>query len=549
MLGPTTIQWRCSNNTINPLTPNKIIEHMNNGQYPNSTDLKALIKSVGGIKLESAKPALQDHEQWVSLPGQELGFICSANAADSEVTRLCDMLCAVHEVNTAIDATQENGVAKQELEQLAMLDPLTELPNRRKLFSCLQEILADESPSAILQIDLDRFKQINDSLGHAAGDEVLIVVANRLAANVRPGDLVARVGGDEFVVACPQVSDENTIAELAERLIESLNQPMQLQGHQYDVGVSIGIAFNKSDSLLEPDALLQNADLALYTSKEQGRNQYHMYRPAMREKFDAAMSMKKELSHACENGSIVAHFQPTFCLQSGLVSSIQAMARWQHSSMGLMTFKEFAPHADEHVLKEIDSEMFNQCLAGIQHLAKTNTDVSKFSITVPIKHIRDTHSMQELQSKTLDFGLSPEQVSLDIVEDGLTSADETLLTTNLDALRDAGFGISLSNFGAPNSNIQSVLSIQPSSIKLDSSLCRNLQGNEGKQNLITGLIKLAENINAAVTATLVETETDRDILAKLGCSFAQGNVLFPPSNIDSLIEWLVSAEHGVIRAA
>jgi len=121
--------------------------------------------------------------------------------------------------------------------------------------------------------------------------------------------------------------------------------------------------------------------------------------------------------------------------------------------------------------------------------------------------------------------------------------------TNLAALRSAGFGISLSNFGAPNSNIQSVLSIQPSSIKLDSSLCRDLQGNASKQNLIKGLIKMAENINAAVTATLVESETDRQILARLGCSFAQGNVLFAPADIDSLIEWLDSTEPNVVRAA
>jgi len=332
-------------------------------------------------------------------------------------------------------------------------------------------------------------------------------------------------------------------------LIESLNQPMQLQGHQYDIGASVGVALKEPNQQIDPDTLLQNADLALYTSKEKGRNQFHLYDAYMRAKFDDVQSMKKELSEACDNGSIVAHFQPTFCLQSGLVSGIQAMARWQHSSLGLLTYGAFEQHADDKVLINIDKVMLKQCFEGIRMLAEHKADVSKFSITASIKRMRDPEFVSHLQKQTLEHGLSPSQVSVEIVEDDKAIANCDALLTNINQLREAGYGISLSNFGGSQSSLQSLIYIQPHSIKLDSSLCRDLHSNSVKQMLISGIINMSEHLNAAVIATVVETETDRDILAKLGCNFIQGNIMSPPSDIDTLADWLNSASTTVIKAA
>ena len=524
-------------------------EHMNNGKFPSNSDLEALIVEVGGIRLESSEPALLDSEQWVCLPGHSYGFACDLDAPAAAVLTLRDLLLVLHEASAVLESSQQSVSAQADLERMAMLDPLTELPNRRKLFECLNSILKSNHHSAILQIDLDRFKRINDSLGHAAGDEVLIVVANRLSANIRPGDLVARIGGDEFVVACPEVSNVDSMAELAERLIESLNQPMQLQGHQYEIGASIGVAFKEASQTIDPDMLLQNADLALYTSKEKGRNQFHLYDPFMRSKFDAVQSMKKELSEACDNGSIVAHFQPMFCMKSGLVSGIQAMARWQHSSLGLLTYGTFEQHADDKVLKNIDLVMLDQCLQGIRQLSEHEADISKFSITASTNRICDKETISHLLSETERHGLSPRQVSLEIVEDKTIIANNDALLSNIKKIRAAGYGISLSNFGGHESSLQSLMWLQPHSIKLDGTLCRELQDNPVKQMLISGIINMAEHLNAAVIATAVQTQSDRDLLGKLGCNFIQGNVMHPPSDIDALASWLNSANAAVIKAA
>lgn len=522
---------------------------MNIEQYPSSSELSALIARVGGISLDVGAPVLKNSEQWVDLPSRNAGFVCSSDAPAEAIEALKAFLTHVHDVNDALEASQQNANNQQELERLAMLDPLTELPNRRKLFEALHGILDNSHQSAILQIDLDRFKQINDSLGHAAGDEVLIVVANRLSANVRPGDLVSRIGGDEFVVACPEINGEQSMVELADRLIESLNQPMQLQGHQYNVGVSIGIAFQEVAQQIDADTWLQNADLALYTSKNKGRNQFHLYQTQMRTRFDDAQSMKQELSTACEDGSIIAHFQPTVCLQSGLISGIQAMARWQHSRLGLLSFSEFAKHADESILRLIDKEMFSQCLQGIRTLSTSDTDVSKFSISVPMSRLREKDSVEYLVSETEQQGLSADQVSLEVIEDGMPITNKDAMLDNLSALRKAGYGICLNNLGGSQSNLQSILLLKPHSLKLDSTLCKNLANDSLKQSIVSSLINMAEQVNAAIIATAVETNEDKNILAKLGCNLIQGRSIYPPTDIETLSQWLDSSEAHTLKVA
>ncbi|KQV81830.1 diguanylate cyclase [Rhizobium sp. Root1220] len=423
---------------------------------------------------------------------------------------------------------QELETAKESIEHLALHDYLTGLPNRRYLDRMLDERSTECRENgltlAILHIDLDRFKQINDTLGHRAGDAMLKHAAEVLRQNVRAKDFVARIGGDEFVVLCTLDVTPKKISNLAERVIRELCKPIRYENHDCRFGASIGIA-TESGPALDAKQLLLNADIALYRAKSGGRNRHEFFSTDARRRIIASKRLADDILLGLERQEFVPFYQPQFDARTLDVTGVETLARWQHREHGMLAPDRFLKIAEDlDVVSTIDGLILEQALIDRKQWAKEGIVIPKVAVNVSSRRLDDPNLGKKLRALKIE----PGTISFELLESiSLDDCDDAVIA-NLKQLRRLGVDIEIDDFGTGHASIVSLLKLSPKTLKIDRELIRMLPSSAEQRKLVRSIIDIGRSLSILVTAEGVETMEHVRILADLGCDMLQGYALARP---------------------
>ncbi len=445
-----------------------------------------------------------------------------------------DMHGEVHEVIVQIKDVTQRRDAELELANRALHDPLTGLANRflvqQWLDGALQEHLG--SDVGVLYCDLDRFKLVNDSLGHNAGDDVIVEAAARLRAAVRPEDLVGRVGGDEFVVVCERLSDEEDLLRVAGRLAAALDEPMVVDGHLHTVTISVGAATGRSPENAEE--VLMRADMALLRAKRLGRARVEQFDPdidriATRED----LRLEDELRESVASGQLRAFYQPILTLADRRVVGYEALLRWRHRERGLMLPGEFLETAETSgLIRSLGWWMLERaCRDTADGLGEALNPETWVAVNFSAVQLTRTDVFQVVVDALKKTGLPPTRLHMEITESALIQASQTLLA-DLSALRALGVGIVLDDFGTGFSSLSLLRDFPVSMVKIDRSFIAPLLEDRGALAIVRAVLGMCRDLDVPVVAEGVETEGQAERLAELGCSHVQGYLFGRPQGLD-----------------
>lgn len=440
-----------------------------------------------------------------------------------------------HYVATLTDITQRKE-AEYEIRNLAFYDPLTRLPNRRLLLERLKHALSaitrSEHGGALLFIDLDNFKTLNDTYGHDMGDLLLQQVAERLAGCVREADTVARLGGDEFVVLLEDLSGTPQDAALqaktvGEKILLTLNQPYPLAGHDYHSTPSIGITLFSGPHNLS-DELMKRADLALYDAKAAGRNTLRFFDPAMQAAVTARASLETDLRKGLQQGQFVLHYQPQID-ESGTISGTEALVRWQHPSLGLVAPTTFIPLAEETglILPLGQWVLETACRQLATWAAVPGRAHLSLSVNVSVRQFRQPDFVAQVLAVLERTGAAPGRLQLELTESLLLDDVEEVIA-KMAALRARGVSFALDDFGTGYSSLSYLRRLPLDQLKIDKSFVTDIIGNSNDAVISKTIVALAHSLGLAVIAEGVETTEQRQFLALQGCRSYQGFLLSAP---------------------
>jgi diguanylate cyclase (GGDEF)-like protein/PAS domain S-box-containing protein len=442
-------------------------------------------------------------------------------------------------VASSRDITERKRLQEQMLEGALLYDSLTNLPNRALFMDRLQHVVQrrgrSEHEFAVLFLDLDRFKIINDSLGHNAGDKLLKGIAERLQQCVRPQDTIARLGGDEFAILLEDMNE--TLAQtIAERIGVTLKKPFDIDGRDVQSTVSIGITLSRDmldQDLADPEQLLRNADVAMYHAKNNGRARYALFNSAMHEKVLETMQLEVELRNALERGEFRVHYQPIVDLKSGVLSGVEALVRWYHPTKGIAEDAGIISQLDHWVLREATRQV-----KAWQVLFDCSLTVS---VNLSTKNFGLSDLAQTILSTLEDTRLAPHSLKLEITESVLMDNLETGLS-QLQTLREAGVSLQIDDFGTGYSSLSYLHQLPLDSLKIDRSFVWQLGKPTRKQTnggeIVQTIVSLARSLNLSVVAEGVETQGQRAVLETLGCDYGQGFLFAKPLPVVELEELL-----------
>jgi diguanylate cyclase (GGDEF)-like protein/PAS domain S-box-containing protein len=440
-----------------------------------------------------------------------------------------------HYVSTLTDISQRKA-SEEKIQYLAFYDSLTRLPNRRLLVDRLQQALASSARSdragALLFIDLDNFKLLNDTLGHEKGDLLLQQVAQRLTASVREGDSVARLGGDEFVLLLDDLSENpneaaNQAEVVGEKILATLNQPYDLAGHTYHNTPSIGVTLFAGHQS-SADELMKHADLAMYEAKNAGRNTLRFFDPQMQATISARASLEKDLREALQARQFILYYQPQVDA-AGHVTGTEALVRWQHPQRGLVSPATFIPLAEETGLilplgLWVLETACDQLLAWAAHPQRAHLTIA---VNVSARQFRQTDFVEQVLAVLERSGANPQKLKLELTESLLLDDIEAIIA-KMSALKTWGVGFSLDDFGTGYSSLTYLKRLPLDQLKIDQSFVRDLLTDPNDAAIAHTIVALAQSLGLSVIAEGVETAAQQDCLAVQGCLAYQGYLFSRP---------------------
>lgn len=414
---------------------------------------------------------------------------------------------------------------------LAHHDVLTDLPNRALFSDRLRQALFEGNRQgrlvAVAFLDLDRFKNINDSLGHETGDLLLRGVADRLRANVRETDTVARISGDEFMLVLPGLTNVDDASRIAQKILAGLRQPFVIAGHELYVSASLGLAIYPHDAK-DVEGLLRNADVAMYRAKETGRNSYQFYAAEMTALAQEHLELEGALRRALERGEFALHFQPMLDLAAGVVVSVEALLRWIHPERGVVEPAQFVHLAEETGLIAPIGEwaLRNACARCIEW-DRAGLGPLRLAVNISPRQFQSPSLADTVAAVLAETGLAPERLELELTEGVLLHNPENTIA-NMDRLSAMGVRLSIDDFGTGYSSLTYIKRLPIDQLKIDRSFVRDIPGDEDDAAIATAIIAMAHNLKITVVAEGVETLEQLAYLRAHRCDFMQGNYYSPP---------------------
>ncbi|MGE5656752.1 MAG: EAL domain-containing protein [Actinomycetota bacterium] len=441
----------------------------------------------------------------------------------------------------------ERKQLQEQLLKMAFYDGLTGLPNRVLFMEQLEETLerAKAQPGyqfAVLFLDCDRFKFINDSLGHSVGDELLVSLALRLEETLGKNYVLARLGGDEFAIALTDIEGIDSATKVAEKILKALSFSFQLQRQEVFINVSIGIALG-NDRYDKPEHLLRDADTAMYRAKKLGKGQYRIFDPAMHEAAIQTLHLENDLCRAVNQQEFIVYYQPIVALNTGRISGFEALVRWQHPQRGLVPPGLFIPVAEETgLINPIGNWVLREACQQLQRWHQTNPNNCQLTISVnlSVRQFAQPRLIEHIDQILEETQLAPQFLKLEITESAIME-NTKVAADILQKLRDRKIGLSIDDFGTGYCSLSYLHSFPVDSLKIDRSFVQHLDGNLGNQGLVPAIMSIVEVLRINAVAEGIETAEQLTQLRKLNCNFGQGYLFSKPLQKNLATELLASA--------
>lgn len=445
----------------------------------------------------------------------------------------------------------ERRRAEQRIRYLARIDPLTKIPNRMQFQHLLQRSIARArratTPLCLFYIDIDHFKEINDTFGHLAGDATLETVAERLTAALPEKSIIGRLAGDEFAVLIndlgPEGASRDKIDKLARALLDRLADPFFVQGHEVFMTASLGIAFYPGDAANVID-LIRNADAALYSAKKSGGNVFAYYVPQMNEAAIERLMTKSKLKRAFERDELLVHYQPKYNIVTGEIFGAEALVRWELPDRGLILPADFIPLAEEtNLIIEIGEWVLDKVCEDFRIWQRSVSSPGRVSVNLSLKQLRQANFINRISAILRGHEVSPTSLELEITETTLMENPKRTIRL-LDQLYGLGLHLAIDDFGTGYSSLSALQQFPISTLKIDQSFVRDVATNPDDATLVGTIVQMGRNLNMDVVAEGVENEEQLSFLQRLDCTFVQGLLFGNPMSSDNYLQLLLNQMEG-----